>query len=252
MGKIIVISSGKGGTGKTTTVAAVSSCLAALGHKTLCIDFDVGLRNLDLALCMSEFAVADFTDVLDGRMDLMEACRESPLLPNLFFLGAAALKRPSDVVAEALPDFLRAVKEEFDYCLIDSPSGIGTGFRLSHTAADMSIIVVTGEMPSLRDAQRTAEVIRDIGVDDIRVLINRVRPENFKVTQSTADDIIDTVRARLIGVVYEDPSVFRSLHENTPLVLYRKRLAALEFLDVARRITGEDVPLRTHGLSRLF
>ena len=244
MGKIVVVSSGKGGIGKTTTVAAVSSCLATLGFKTLCIDFDAGMRNLDLSLCMTDFAVTDFTDVVDGRMTLSEAVHESPDIPNLFFLAAPALKSHEEIDKSALSLFFDTVREEFDYCIIDSPSGIGAGFKLGNSNADMSIIITTGELPSLRDSQHAAIVARDCGVRDIRLLVNRVQPRNFKYLQATVDGIIDTVGARLIGVVPEDKSVFRSLHENIPLILYNKRLAAYEFLDVARRISGEDVPLR--------
>ncbi|MCL2401946.1 MAG: AAA family ATPase [Oscillospiraceae bacterium] len=245
MCKIIVVSSGKGGTGKTTTVAAVSSCLAMLGARTLCMDFDIGFNNLDLYLCMSEFAVSDFTDVLEGRMELMDACCESPLIPGLYFLNAPTDKKETENIDVA--DMFAAVREHFDYCVIDAPPGFNAGFALAHAQADMSIIVTNGELPSIRDAQKTADIIRDMGVADIRLLINRVRPANFKILQTTIDDIIDTIQARLIGIVHEDKHVFRALHEHKPLILYKKRRAAYEFSNVARRIMGEDVPLRKKG-----
>lgn len=249
MGKIIAVASGKGGTGKTTTVAAVSSCLASLGYKTLCIDFDTGLKNLDLALCMSEYVVADFLDVVDKRMSLMEACHASPLIPNLFFLTAPSTYAqtagdpddPGDL--DVMPMFCE-VRSEFDYCLIDSPSGVGAGFRLAHTSADMSIIITTGELPAMRDAQTAVSAARRSGTSDIRLLINRVVPANFKRFHTTFDDVIDTVGARLIGVVRDDISVLLSLQMNIPLVLYKKRRSAYDFLDVARRIAGEEIPLR--------
>jgi len=244
MGKIVAVASGKGGTGKTTTVAAVSSCLAALGHKTLCIDFDIGLKNLDLALCMSDYAIADFMDVVSTRLDLMEACHESPLIQNLFFLAAPTTCDPDAPASADLAPMLDEVRREFEFCVIDSPSGIGTGFRLAHAEADMSIIVTNGELPAMRDAQRAAEAARDMGVADIRLLVNRVLRKNFKWLNTTIDNVIDTVGAQLIGVVPEDKTVFRALHDNTPLILYTKRNAAYYFLDVARRIAGEDVPMR--------
>ena len=251
MGKIIVVSSGKGGTGKTTTVAAVSSCLAssALGHRTLCVDFDAGLRNLNLSLGLPEAqSLSDFTDVLKGWKSLDDACKPCHSeLPGLYLLSAPAFKIPgelSDDEREALPELFRAIREGFDYCLIDAPSGIGTGFDMSHMYADMAIIVTTGELPALKGAERAAQKVRGKGICDVRLLINRIHPENFKIMKTTIDDMIDTVGARLIGVVCEDKYVFRALHEGVPLALYRKRRAAPEFLDVARRITGEDVPLR--------
>jgi len=244
MGKVIAVASGKGGTGKTTTVAAVSSCLAALEHRTLCVDFDSEMKNLDLSLCMSDYTVADFVDVVSGRMELMDACHESPLIPGLFFLAAPTVYTPDEYDTADFKPMFDEIRSEFDYCLIDSPSGIGAGFRLTHSLADMSIIVTHGELPAMRDAQRAASTARELGVPDVRLLVNRLLPKNFKFMQVTIDDVIDTVSARLIGVIPEDKFVFMSLHDNTPLILYKKRLSAYGFLDVARRISGDDVPLR--------
>jgi len=244
MGKVITVASGKGGTGKTTTVAVVSSCLAAMGHKTLCVDFDAGLRNLDLSLGMADYAVADFMDVLGGDMDLMDACHEHPRIPNLFFLAAPTTIGPAAPEAEGLLPMFERIKAEFEYCFVDSPSGIGAYFRLAHKCADMSIIVTTGELSAVRDAQMAAEAVREMGVGELRLLVNRVLPGNFRLIRTTVDDIIDTVGVRLLGLAREDRCVFLALHENTPLVLYRKRRSAYDFLDAARRITGEDVPTR--------
>jgi len=244
MGKVIAVASGKGGTGKTTTVAAVSSCLAALGYKTLCIDFDAGLRNLDLSLCMTDFTVTDYMDVLSGQLKLMDACKESPQIPKLFFLSAPTDEVPNVVDAITLQAMFEEIRDEFDYCLVDAPSGIGPGFRLAHSNADMSVIVTTGELPAMRDAQRAAEAIREMGVKDLRLLVSRVQRKNLKRTKTTVDDIIDIIGVRLLGIVPEDKYVFRSLHANVPLILYKKRLAAYDFLDAARRISGEEIPLR--------
>ena len=250
MGKIIAVASGKGGTGKTTTVAAVSSCLAVLGHKTLCIDFDAGLKNLDLALCMNEYTIADYTDVLRGRLDLMDACHEHPMLPNLFFLAAPQTRDPEPPNSRDVLNMLDEARNKFDYCFVDSPSGIGEGFRLAHTGADMSVIVTIGELPAMRDAQRAAEIARTMGTGELRLLVNRVLPDNYKKLRTTIDNVIDAVGAQLLGVVREDLFVVLSLHENTPLVLYNKRLSAYDFFDAARRITGENVPLRQFSGAR--
>jgi len=244
MGKVIAVASGKGGTGKTTSVAAISSCLAVLGHKTLCVDFDWGLKNLDLSLCMQDFTVKDFTDVASGRLGLMEACSECPHIPQLYFLAAPTVFDYKDRDSEGIKFMLDEARREFDYCLIDSPSGIGGGFRLAHAFADMSVIVTTGERPAMRDAQEAAQVAMDMGVPDLRLLVNRFSHKNLKWLKATIDDVIDTVGARLIGVVPEDKAVFQALHTNVPLILYKKKFAAYDFLDVARRIAGEDIPLR--------
>jgi septum site-determining protein MinD len=244
MGKVIAVTSGKGGTGKTTTVAAISSCLAALGHRTLCVDFDVELSNLDLALSMADFTVVDFKDVLDGRLGLREACHESPMITNLSYLAAPQTLDWNAADASAIARMFDEIRTEFDYCLVDSPPGIGSGFALAHQGVDMSIIVTIGEMPAMRDAQRTAEVLHDMGIRELRLLVNRVLPKNYKRFHTTIDDIIDAVGVQLLGVIREDEAISLSLHENKPLVLFRKRLAAYDFLDAALRITGKDIPLR--------
>ena len=246
MGKVIAVASGKGGTGKTTAAAALSSCLAVLGNKTLCIDFDAELRNLDLALGMTTFAVMDYMDVVSGRLDIMAACSESPKIPNLFFLSAPTSRVSDDVDKEAFKAMFEDIRQNFDYCIIDSPSGIGPGFVLAHTDADMSIIVTTGELASIRDANRTAEAVREMGVPNLRLIVNRVLPRNYKRIKTTVDDIIDTVGVQLLGLVPEDKSIFLALHDNIPLILYSKRKSAYDFLDAARRLTGEDIPLQQY------
>jgi len=246
MGKVITVASGKGGTGKTTVVAALSSCLAVLGHKTLCIDFDEQLKNLDLALCMTDFAVMDFMDVIGGRLDIMAACSESPKIQNLFFLSAPSGKIPEDTDPSAVKSMYEKIRAEFDYCFIDCPAGIGDGFRLAHTDVDMTIIVTTGDVPSLRDANKAAGIVRDMGVEDLRLIVNRLLPKNLKKIKTTVDDIIDIVGVQLLGLIPEDKYIFNALHENTPLILYKKRRSAYHFLDTARRLAGDDVPLQQH------
>ena len=259
-GKVITVASGKGGTGKTTSVAALSSCLAVLGYKTLCIDFDVGMRNLDLSLAMQDFAVIDFVDVATGRIELMSAVSKAPMIPNLFFLTAPPgnidlITDESEDVSEADNDsainitaikrMFEEIRENFDYCLIDAPPGIGSGLQLAVCDADTAIIVTAGEDPTIRDAQQTAAAIRNFGVDRLRLLVNRVDPKKYKIIKTTIDDIIDIVGVQLIGVIREDKYIFRALHANTPLVLYKKRQSAYDYLEVAHRIIGDNVPLQS-------
>jgi len=245
MGKIVTMVSGKGGTGKTTSAAAIASCLAALDKKTLCIDFDAGLKNLDLSLCMADFAVMDYLDVIKGNLELMEACSECPQIPNLFFLAAPTVYDPNEGNVDELRGMFDEIRREFDYCVVDAPSGVGVGFRQAIDNADMAIIVTTGEFPAIRDAQHTASIIREMGVEDVRLLVNRVIKKSFKRIKTTVDDLIDTVGVRLIGIVPEDKSVFKALHTNSLLILYKKRFAAYNYLDIARRIAGEEVRLRS-------
>jgi len=249
MGKVIAVSSGKGGTGKSTTVAALSSCLAVLGHKTLCIDFDAELRNLDLMLGMTNFTVKDYMDVVSQRVSLMDACSNVPKVPNLFFLSAPGEPVSDDVDPVELKSMFDEIRKEFEYCLIDSPSGIGSGFRFAHSNVDLSIIVTTGEFPSIRDANRTAAALRESGISKIRLLVNRVQPGDFRRIKTTIDDVIDNVGVQLLGLIPEDKYIFRALHTNTPLVLYKKRHSAYDFLDAARRITGDEIPLQQYKYS---
>ncbi len=243
MGKVIVVASGKGGTGKTTSVGAISSCLAALGHKTLCMDCDAGLRNLDIIIGMSEYVVSDFSDVLGGLVSLDEAISEHPSISGLFFLPAPAFSRPEDIDPDAMASLVEQIRENFDYCLIDAPAGIGPGFRLAAGSADMAIIVSTGDISSLRDGQRVAEELRNMGIDEIRLIVNRVYPRSFRRIGATIDDAIDTVGAILIGLVEEDEAVFFSSNSETPLILIERKKAALQFLRIAQRVAGERIPL---------
>jgi len=248
VGKIIVVASGKGGTGKTTATAAISSCLAVLKHKTLCIDFDTELRNLDLALCMTDFTVMDVLDVLSNRVSLMAACSESPKIPNLYFLSAPAFSMPDDIGKTELKAFFDEIRRNFDYCIIDAPAGVGKGFNLAYGdgCADMSIIVATGDLPSMRDAICVANIVREMGIFDIRLIVNRVQPKIYKRIKTTIDDVIDTIGVQLLGIVPEDKNILLALHENVPLVLYKKRCAVYDFLDIACRISGDDIPLKQY------
>ena len=246
MGKIIAVASGKGGTGKTTTVAALSSCLASLGNKTLCVDFDIGLENLDLALCTPETLAPCATDLIELGQNLLMACNEHHVIPDLFFLTPPAISEVTEsIIADAATMFAE-IRREFDYCIVDSPPGIGAGFELAHSSADMSLIVTAGELPAMINAQRAASAARAFGVDDVRLLVNRVLPKNLKKIRMSIDDIVDSVGARLIGIIPEDKAVYRSLHERIPLTQYKERRAAYNYFDVARRIMGEDVPMQVN------
>ncbi|MBR6259247.1 MAG: AAA family ATPase [Oscillospiraceae bacterium] len=244
MGKNILFTSGKGGTGKTASAAAVASCLASLGHRTICLDCDVGLKNLDLALGVSDRSVMDFTDVLSGQVSLSDAAVAHPEIENLFFLSAPSTAMVEDIDPKAMKALGDDLREQFDYCIIDGPAGIGKNFRLAAEPADSAIVVANGDAACLRDGQRAVMELRQLGLEDVRLLVNRVKGFFFKCTSSTIDDVIDNVGARLIGVIPEDKDVLLSGGLEKPLCLYNKDSRALaQFMAVARRITGEDVPL---------
>ncbi len=243
MGSYIVVTSGKGGTGKTTCTGALASALALLGHKTLCIDCDVGLRNLDLVLGLTEPPVWDFSDVLSGDVEPAQAALPHPEIEGLYFLPAPSGLRPEDIDQLEFLQLKDKFKSEFDYVLADSPAGLGQGFRLASQGADMGLIVTTVDLPSLRDAQRTVQELDDIGICECRLVINRVSPRALRISGLTLDDAIDLVGVRLIGVVSEDDSVQLAANIEKPLMRFGAKYAYGQFIDIARRITGEKVPL---------
>jgi len=242
MGKVIVIASGKGGTGKTTTAAALSSALAARKYRVLCMDADVGLRNLDLCLGLSEVALPDFSDVIEGRMSLDEAAFQHLAIPNLYFLSAPSLVSPEDIEPGKISELLDEARRSFDFCIIDAPAGIGRGFRLAAMFADSAIVIATSDIPSCRDGQRTVMELRALGIEEVYLIVNRVRPKLLKKSHQTIDDIVDTVGARLLGLVPEDRSVILSANKGVPLINYTSEGATAAFMRIAGRLLGERIP----------
>lgn len=242
MGTSILITSGKGGTGKTACAAAIASALASLSHRTLCVDCDAALRNLDLTLGLSDQVLWDFADVLNGEVPASEAPVPHPRIKDLWFLSAPA-DIPEDVSPDAFVRMIDVYREEYDYVILDSPAGIGAGFRLAAPASDLAVIVATGDLTSLRDGQRVAQELRALGVSELRLLVNRVSPRAFRRVRRSVDEVIDTVGARLIGVVSEDEDVSEALNRQTPLLLYGSRRALPQLQNIARRLTGERIPL---------
>ena len=162
MGQAITVVSGKGGTGKTAFTANVGMALAQMGYATLCLDCDIGLRNLDIAMAMTDRAVMDFTDVLAGRCTLEEAAVSHPSQRNLHLLTAPARIDGVDIDRGSFQKMVLAIRERFDYCLMDAPAGLGDGFRLAVCAADRAAVITTTEASSLRDAQRTAMELAEL------------------------------------------------------------------------------------------
>lgn len=242
MGKVIVIASGKGGTGKTTTAAALSSALAVKKYRVLCIDADVGLKNLDLSLGLSEMALPDFCDVIDGRFSLRDAAVQHPSVPFLHFLSAPSLISPREIDPEKMRELLEGARRSFDFCIIDSPAGIGAGFRLAAEFADCAIVITTSDASSCRDVQRTVMELRALGIEDISLIVSRIRPRLLKKSSQNIDDIVDTVGARLLGLVPEDRSVILSANKGIPLINYTSAGAAAAYSRIAGRLLGESIP----------
>ncbi|MCI5929220.1 MAG: septum site-determining protein MinD [Pseudoflavonifractor capillosus] len=241
MSTAVVVTSGKGGTGKTSLTGGVSSCLAALGRRVLCIDMDIGLRNLDISLGLTDRALMDFTDVLEGRCSLKRAAVPHPVIKNLYLL-TAPLTLPPGISEERMKAFLRTAREQYDYILMDSPAGMGEGFRLAVCGADRGIVVSTTDASALRDAQRVvSQLSRQL--PSIHLVVNRVQPKLLRRLHTTIDDAMDAAGLPLLGVVPEDEQVMLSANQGKPIILASRKGAAVAYLNIARRLMGERVPL---------
>lgn len=243
IGKVIAVVSGKGGTGKTSFTTLTGMALAQLGKKTLLLDCDIGLRNLDLYLGVSDRALMDFTDVIAGRTTLAQAVVRHPLYPNLYLLTAPVsfgVRLPSKREMQRLIDEIR---RHFDFCLIDAAAGIGEAFALATCCADRAVVVTTNDPSSLRDAQRTVMELHRFPSGQLHLVVNRVRRKLLQSLHTTIDDAIDAAGLPLLGVIPED--------ENVPAVLGRGLSQRLKYRsgalcaceNIARRLCGERVRL---------
>lgn len=242
MATVIAVTSGKGGTGKTSLVGAVGSCLAALGCPTLCIDMDVGLRNLDLTLGLSDRALMDFTDVVEGRCSLEKAVVEHPEIRELFLL-TAPFSLPLNVSEGAMRELLRQARSLYKYILLDAPAGLGEGFRLATCGCDRAVVVSTTDASALRDAQRTVGELTRRGVEQIHLVVNRVQPKLLRKLHTTIDDAMDAAGLPLLGVVPEDNQVMLSANQGRPLILCANKGAAVGYRNIALRVAGQKVPV---------
>lgn len=243
MGTAYVVASGKGGTGKTSFVAGVGAALAQAGHSTLCIDADIGLRNLDIVLGMTDRVLMNFADVIEGRCTLEKAAVQHPSLPNLYLITAPMAAAAHRISTEEMRAFIEEAKQRFDFCIIDAPAGLGSGFRLAAGAADRAIIVTTTDSSSLRDAQRSVMELSDYPLRSRHLVVNRVEKKLLRKLHRNIDDAIDTAGLPLLGIVPEDPHVRLATNREIPVVLSESRGAARAYTNIARRLCGQRVAL---------
>lgn len=248
MGVSIVITSGKGGVGKTTTTANIGTALAALGNKVVVVDGDTGLRNLDVLMGLENRIVYTLMDVIEGRCRLKQALIKDKRFSNLCLLPTAQTKDKDDITGQDMLKLVKELKEEFDYVLIDCPAGIEQGFENAVVGADRAVVVVNPEITSVRDADRVIGKLDAKGLDDHGVIVNRL---NYDMAKSgdmlDVSDIIETLSVKLIGVVPDDKHITVSTNKGEPIVLEDKSKAGQAFRNIAKRITGEDVPLMELG-----
>lgn len=240
MGIVITITSGKGGTGKTSITGGTACALALLGRSVLCIDMDIGLRNLDISLGLNDRALMDFSDVALGRCPLARAAVTHPDLKNLALL-TAPMSLPANVTPDKIRALLNTARTMYDYILIDSPAGLGAGFRLAVCGADRVLVVATNDASSLRDAQRTVAELDHIR--QIHLVMNRIQPKLLKKLRTTIDDAMNTAGLPLMGVVPEDPQVILCANQGLPLLSQGRRGAAMACWNIAQRIEGRHVPI---------
>ena len=242
-GQCIAVVSGNGGTGKTSFTAGVGAALAQAGRRVLCVDCDIALRNLDLALGLTDRAIMDFTDVAQERCTLDTAAVEHPDLPRLFLLTAPARSRGRPVTDEQMAALLEEARERFDYCFLDAPAGLDSGFQLATCAADRAVVVATADASSLRDAQHTVMELHRFPTGKLHLVVNRVRKKMLRSMHATIDDAIDRAGLPLIGVIPEDDGLPLSLNKGVPLLLSSSQGAAAAYRNIAQRLEGERVPL---------
>lgn len=244
MGKTIVITSGKGGVGKTTAVANIGSALASMGQKVVLVDADIGLRNLDVVLGLENRIVYDIVDVVEGRAKLRQALIKDKRFPTLCLLPAAQTREKEAVSPEDMIRLCKDLKEEFDFVIIDSPAGIERGFKNAVTPADLAIVVTTPEVSAVRDADRVIGLLEAMEKENSKLIVNRVRPKLVgRGDMLSVEDVLDILSIDLIGVIPEDEHIIISTNRGEPLISNNNTPAGKSFLDIARRILGEDVPI---------
>ncbi|ABB14352.1 MULTISPECIES: septum site-determining protein MinD [Carboxydothermus] len=244
MGEAIVITSGKGGVGKTTTTANLGTALAMMGQKVVLVDTDIGLRNLDVVLGLENRIVYDLVDVVHGNCRLKQALIKDKRLEGLYLLPAAQTKDKTAVSPEQMRNLVSDLKKEFDYVLIDCPAGIEQGFKNAVAGADRGIVVTTPEVSAVRDADRIIGLLEAEGINNPRLIINRIRPKMVRTGDMMGiEDIIEILAIDLLGVIPDDETIIVTTNKGEPAVYDQNSRAGQAFRNIARRIMGEEVPL---------
>ena len=244
MQNVIVITSGKGGVGKTTTVANLGTGLASEGKRVVLIDTDIGLRNLDVVLGLENRIVYDLVDVVEGTCRLKQALIKDKRCEGLYLLPAAQTRDKMAVSPDQMRTLITDLEEEFDYILIDCPAGIEQGFKNAIAGAKAAIVVTVPEVSAVRDADRIIGLLSAHGIEDCRLLVNRLRADLVKKGDMLAlDDTLDILGIDLIGVVPEDEKIIRSSNMGEPVITDDKAMAGRAYRNITRRILGEKISL---------
>lgn len=244
MGEVIVITSGKGGVGKTTTTANLGTGLALAGKKVALVDTDIGLRNLDVVMGLENRIVYDLVDVVEKTCRLKQALIKDKRYEGLYLLPAAQTRDKSAVNPKQMMDLCNEMREEFDFVIIDCPAGIEQGFKNAIAGADKAIVVTTPEVSAVRDADRIIGLLEANEIGTPKLLVNRIRVDMVKRgDMMTIDDIVDILAIQLIGIVPDDEKIVISTNRGEPAVADNKSLAGQAYRNITRRMMGEDLPL---------
>ncbi|MBF0317281.1 MAG: septum site-determining protein MinD [Nitrospirae bacterium] len=243
MTKVIVITSGKGGVGKTTITANLGTALAMSGKRVLTIDADIGLRNLDMILGLEQRIVYDVVDVVENVVKAEKAFVKDKRGFPLWLLPASQTKNKEAVMPEQLREIIDGVKENFDYILIDSPAGIESGFKTAAIPADDAIVVVNPEVSSVRDADRIIGLLESMEKKSIRMLINRIKIHQVRKGEMlSVEDIEEILHIKKIGIIPDDEKIVDYTNKGEPIVLTKNNAVAKAFINVADRLEGKDIP----------
>lgn len=253
MGEVIVVTSGKGGVGKTTTTANLGSALALRGKKVVLIDTDIGLRNLDVVMGLENRIVYDIVDVVEEKCKLKQALIKDKRFKDLFLLPAAQTRDKSAVNEEQMKELTEKQKEEFDYIIIDCPAGIEQGFKNAIAGANRAIVVTTAEISAIRDADRIVGLLEASEIKNPELVVNRLRPAMVrKGEMMDVEDIVDLLSIDLIGVVPDDEYIITQTNKGEPVVSNHKAPSGKAYIEIARRILGENIEVTIPGRKESF
>lgn len=243
MGEVIVVTSGKGGVGKTTTTANIGTGLALEGKTVVLLDADIGLRNLDVVMGLENRIVYDLVDVVEGICRMKQALIKDKRFSNLYLMPAAQTKDKNAVTPEQMMKLTNELSEEFDYILVDCPAGIEQGFKNAIAGANRAIVVTTPEVSAVRDADRIIGLLEANGLKNPQLLINRMKLDMVRRgDMMNIDDMVDILAIDLLGVVPDDEHIVISTNRGEPAIADDKSLAGQAYRNVVKRVLGENVP----------